>query len=108
MLMKFFSWESVYISALGFRYTELFSCYRNFNQHTLCCSVTNGGTFINNEYCDVYLVTTLEPIPLEAFTLQVRRSNTMIKLCFRSNRINLSCLVTWFFEQRDVWHAWAC
>ncbi|KAL8099881.1 hypothetical protein AgCh_032220 [Apium graveolens] len=33
-------------------------------------SVTNGGTFINNEYCDVYLVTTLEPIPLEAFTLQ--------------------------------------
>ncbi|XP_074332734.1 nudix hydrolase 3-like [Apium graveolens] len=33
-------------------------------------SVTNGGTFINNEYNDVYLVTTLEPIPLEAFTLQ--------------------------------------
>ncbi|XP_078157802.1 nudix hydrolase 3-like isoform X2 [Carex rostrata] len=28
------------------------------------------GTFINNEYDDVYLVTTLEPIPFEAFTLQ--------------------------------------
>jgi len=32
--------------------------------------VTNNGTFINNEYSDVYLVTTLTPIPLEAFTLQ--------------------------------------
>ncbi|KAL8137035.1 hypothetical protein V2J09_003036 [Rumex salicifolius] len=33
-------------------------------------SVINDGTFINNEYNDVYLVTTLAPIPLEAFTLQ--------------------------------------
>ncbi|BBN14597.1 isopentenyl-diphosphate Delta-isomerase [Marchantia polymorpha subsp. ruderalis] len=32
--------------------------------------ILNDGTFINNEYNDVYLVTTLEPIPLEAFTLQ--------------------------------------
>lgn len=32
--------------------------------------VTNGGKFINNEFDDVYLVTTLAPIPLEAFTLQ--------------------------------------
>ncbi|KAL8137036.1 hypothetical protein V2J09_003037 [Rumex salicifolius] len=32
--------------------------------------VINDGTFINNEYNDVYLVTTLAPIPLEAFTLQ--------------------------------------
>lgn len=32
--------------------------------------VINDGTFINNEYNDVYLVTTLSPIPLEAFTLQ--------------------------------------
>ncbi|OVA06923.1 NUDIX hydrolase domain [Macleaya cordata] len=32
--------------------------------------VTNGGKFINNEFEDVYLVTTLDPIPLEAFTLQ--------------------------------------
>lgn len=32
--------------------------------------VINNGTFINNEFNDVYLVTTLDPIPLEAFTLQ--------------------------------------
>ncbi|CAH1446380.1 unnamed protein product [Lactuca virosa] len=32
--------------------------------------VTNGGKFIDNEFDDVYLVTTLAPIPLEAFTLQ--------------------------------------
>ncbi|KAK9101720.1 hypothetical protein Sjap_018976 [Stephania japonica] len=32
--------------------------------------VTNNGTFINNEFNDVYLVTTLDPIPLEAFTFQ--------------------------------------
>ncbi|KAJ4792657.1 Nudix hydrolase 3 [Rhynchospora pubera] len=32
--------------------------------------VINNGAFINNEYNDVYLVTTLAPIPLEAFTLQ--------------------------------------
>lgn len=42
------------------------------------CSVINDGKFINNEFNDVYLVTTLDPIPLEAFTLQVR---TMI--CIR-------------------------
>ncbi|KAI7725152.1 hypothetical protein M8C21_013898, partial [Ambrosia artemisiifolia] len=33
-------------------------------------SVTNDGKFIDNELDDVYLVTTLDPIPLEAFTLQ--------------------------------------
>ncbi|KAM0858363.1 hypothetical protein ACQ4PT_047867 [Festuca glaucescens] len=32
--------------------------------------VTNNGTFFNNEYSDVYLVTTLSPIPFEAFALQ--------------------------------------
>ncbi|KAF8689876.1 hypothetical protein HU200_041508 [Digitaria exilis] len=32
--------------------------------------VINNGTYTNNEYNDVYLVTTLSPIPLEAFTLQ--------------------------------------
>ncbi|CAL1376969.1 unnamed protein product [Linum trigynum] len=32
--------------------------------------VINDGTFINNEFNDVYLVTTTDPIPLEAFTLQ--------------------------------------
>lgn len=37
------------------------------------CSVLNDGKFINNEFEDVYLVTTLAPIPLEAFTLQVNR-----------------------------------
>ena len=31
----------------------------------------NDGTFINNEFNDVYLVTTVSPIPLEAFALQV-------------------------------------
>ena len=35
-------------------------------------SVTNNGKFINNEFNDVYLVTVLHPIPLDAFTLQVR------------------------------------
>lgn len=35
------------------------------------CSVTNNGKFINNEYNDVYLVTSIDPIPLEALTLQV-------------------------------------
>ncbi|KAL9690340.1 hypothetical protein QQ045_010738 [Rhodiola kirilowii] len=33
-------------------------------------SVINDGNYINNEFNDVYLVTTLAPIPLEAFTLQ--------------------------------------
>ncbi|CAI9292345.1 unnamed protein product [Lactuca saligna] len=32
-------------------------------------SVTKNGNFINNEFDDVYLVTTVSPIPLEAFTL---------------------------------------
>ncbi|KAL3619118.1 Nudix hydrolase 3 [Castilleja foliolosa] len=40
-------------------------------------SVTNGGKFINNEYNDVYLVTTKDPIPLEAFTLQESEVSTV-------------------------------
>ncbi|GAV78086.1 NUDIX domain-containing protein [Cephalotus follicularis] len=32
--------------------------------------VNNDGNFINNEFNDVYLVTTVDPIPLEGFTLQ--------------------------------------
>lgn len=32
--------------------------------------VINDGTYINNEFNDVYLVTTIAPIPLEAFSLQ--------------------------------------
>ncbi|KAH9568156.1 hypothetical protein CY35_03G063300 [Sphagnum magellanicum] len=31
--------------------------------------VINDGKFINNEYNDVYLLTLLEPIPLDAFFL---------------------------------------
>ena len=30
----------------------------------------NGGTFVNNEFIDVYLVTVKDEIPLGAFTLQ--------------------------------------
>ncbi|XP_010532066.1 PREDICTED: nudix hydrolase 3-like isoform X2 [Tarenaya hassleriana] len=33
-------------------------------------SVTNDGKYVNNEFNDVYLVTILDPIPLEAFALQ--------------------------------------
>ncbi|XP_058113985.1 nudix hydrolase 3 [Magnolia sinica] len=33
------------------------------------CTI-NDGNYINKEFTDEYLVTTLEPIPLEAFTLQ--------------------------------------
>ncbi|CAJ1965420.1 unnamed protein product [Sphenostylis stenocarpa] len=33
-------------------------------------SVINDGKYINNEFNDVYLVTTLDPIPMEAFALQ--------------------------------------
>ncbi|KAL4194518.1 hypothetical protein AMTRI_Chr05g59730 [Amborella trichopoda] len=36
----------------------------------LSASVINDGNYINNEFNDVYIVTTLAPIPLEAFTLQ--------------------------------------
>lgn len=40
--------------------------------------VINDGTFINNEYNDVYLVTTLEPIPLNSFALQ-KEEVSMVK-----------------------------
>lgn len=59
----YFIWTRAYIfcfQSFGLIYDNMFSC-----------SVTNAGKFINNEYCDVYLVTTIDPIPLEAFTLQV-------------------------------------
>ena len=42
------------------------------------CSAINDGKYINNEYNDVYLVTTLAPIPMEAFTLQVRGMDFLI------------------------------
>ncbi|RDX92899.1 Nudix hydrolase 3 [Mucuna pruriens] len=44
--------------------------------------VLNDGKFINNEFNDVYLVTTLDPIPLEAFTLQVRMSKMFSNLTY--------------------------
>lgn len=31
---------------------------------------TNGGSFVNNEFIDVYLVTVKAEVPIEAFTLQ--------------------------------------
>ena len=31
---------------------------------------TNGGTFVNNEFIDVYLVTVKDEIPVGALTLQ--------------------------------------
>ncbi|GLT38246.1 hypothetical protein SLA2020_125070 [Shorea laevis] len=39
--------------------------------------VINDGKFINNEFNDVYLVTILDPIPLEAFTLQETEVSTV-------------------------------
>ena len=42
------------------------------------CSVTNNGNFINNEFNDVYLVTTVAPIPLEAFTLEVKDNSVIV------------------------------
>lgn len=41
-------------------------------------SITNGGQFIDNEFADVYLVTTLNPIPFEAFTLQVGSKSSIV------------------------------
>lgn len=46
------------MDAFELLYTFLFEC------------VINDGTYINNEFNDVYLVTTVSPIPAEAFTLQ--------------------------------------
>ncbi|THU52719.1 hypothetical protein C4D60_Mb10t06870 [Musa balbisiana] len=43
----------------------------------LSASVINNGNYINNEFNDVYLVTTLSPIPMEAFTLQGFEYHTM-------------------------------
>ncbi|KAL1556922.1 Nudix hydrolase 3 [Salvia divinorum] len=48
--------------------------------------VTNEGKFINNEYCDVYLVTTIDPIPLEAFTLQESEVSAVKYVHFKEYR----------------------
>ncbi|KAK8497781.1 hypothetical protein V6N13_084764 [Hibiscus sabdariffa] len=51
--------------------------------------ITNNGKFINNEYSDVYLVTTLDPIPREAFTLQGTEVSDVKYISFGEYR---SCL----------------
>lgn len=61
------------------------------------CSVINDGKFINNEFNDVYLVTTVDPIPLEAFTLQVRKCVLLILLWWV-----LVCVNTCFIYYRLV------
>jgi len=61
------------------------------------CSVINDGKFINNEFNDVYLVTTVDPIPLEAFTLQVRKCVLFILLWWV-----LVCVNTCFIYYRLV------
>ncbi|KAF3432522.1 hypothetical protein FNV43_RR27262 [Rhamnella rubrinervis] len=48
--------------------------------------VINDGTFINNEFNDVYLVTTLDPIPLEAFTLQESEVSAVKYISYKEYR----------------------
>ncbi|XP_007023537.2 PREDICTED: nudix hydrolase 3 [Theobroma cacao] len=52
--------------------------------------VINDGKFINNEYSDVYLVTTLDPIPLEAFTLQDTEVSEVKYLSYEEYRSRLA------------------
>ncbi|XP_039045320.1 LOW QUALITY PROTEIN: nudix hydrolase 3-like [Hibiscus syriacus] len=52
--------------------------------------VTNNGKFINNEYSDVYLVTTLDPIPREAFTLQDTEVSDVKYISVREYRSRLA------------------
>lgn len=82
--------------------------------HLIWCSVINNGNYINNEFNDVYLVTTLSPIPMEAFTLQV--SNSLWFFCqyalakskhltFISNNINIRGMLKWnvpFITIQDI------
>ncbi|CAN4128005.1 unnamed protein product [Withania somnifera] len=53
------------------------------------CTI-NDGKFINNEYNDVYLVTTINPIPLEAFTLQESEVSAVKYISFEEYRRVLS------------------
>ncbi|XP_015895813.3 nudix hydrolase 3 isoform X1 [Ziziphus jujuba] len=48
--------------------------------------VINDGTYINNEFNDVYLVTTLDPIPLEAFTLQETEVSAVKYISYKEYR----------------------
>ncbi|KAA3478664.1 nudix hydrolase 3 isoform X1 [Gossypium australe] len=52
--------------------------------------VTNNGKFINNQYSNVYLVTTLEPIPREAFTLQDTEVSDVKYISFGEYRSHLA------------------
>ncbi|KAJ7004880.1 hypothetical protein NC653_009653 [Populus alba x Populus x berolinensis] len=49
-------------------------------------NVINDGKFINNEFNDVYLVTTVDPIPLEAFTLQETEVSAVKYISFKEYR----------------------
>ncbi|KAL3599537.1 hypothetical protein D5086_007455 [Populus alba] len=48
--------------------------------------VINDGKFINNEFNDVYLVTTVDPIPLEAFILQETEVSAVKYISFEEYR----------------------
>ncbi|KAJ6944295.1 hypothetical protein NC652_009642 [Populus alba x Populus x berolinensis] len=49
-------------------------------------NVINDGKFINNEFNDVYLVTTVDPIPREAFTLQETEVSAVKYILFEEYR----------------------
>ncbi|XVF86294.1 hypothetical protein PTKIN_Ptkin18bG0028400 [Pterospermum kingtungense] len=53
-------------------------------------SVTNYGKFINNEYSDVYLITTVDPIPREAFTLQETEVSDVKYISYEEYRTRLA------------------
>ncbi|KAA8540570.1 hypothetical protein F0562_024511 [Nyssa sinensis] len=52
--------------------------------------VINDGKYINNEFNDVYLVTTLAPIPLDAFTLQESEVSAVKYISFEEYKILLA------------------
>lgn len=53
------------------------------------CAI-NDGKYINNEYNDVYLVTTLAPIPMEAFTLQETEVSSVKYIPWNEYKIHLA------------------
>ena len=68
-------------------------------------SITNGGQFINNEFEDVYLVTTLDPIPLEAFTLQVGGKSSIVSYLTPTWYMNSTVLAPpSLFSLKDIRH----
>jgi len=62
--------------------------------------VINGGKYINNEFNDVYLVTLVDPIPLDAFTLQVRMNlpgnaySVFVFTCFFEMRLSIQDILS--------------